>query len=172
MKVKGYCHVQVYILSINKDSLYLLDTVSGVTFCDNWVSAINALYPTVWGVLVGLSICNFQEGGADNMKSIGEPESIGICWAIRILEVLLDRSSNTCLSMSSLDSNVGYLEVDKAIYFWAICCLSSELYETFKELIDWVKLMQVNKNTVINAKHFTYLAPYYQQICHVIFLLI
>src|ERR1700733_14938738 len=42
-------------------------------------SAIKALYPTVWGVLVGLSICNVQEGGADNMKSICESESIGVC---------------------------------------------------------------------------------------------
>jgi hypothetical protein len=69
-------------------------------------------------MLVGLSICNLQEGGADNIKSICASENIGVvCWTIRVLEV------------------------DKALYFWAISCLSFELFDTFKELIDWVKLI-------------------------------
>jgi len=83
-------------------------------------------------MLTGLSICNLQEGGADNIESICGSEGIGVCWAIKVLGVLHDRSSNTCLSMSLSGSEVGHLEVDEARYFLAICCLLSELCDTFK----------------------------------------
>ena len=36
-------------------------------------------YTQLFGVLLGLSISNLQEGGADNVKSICELESIGEC---------------------------------------------------------------------------------------------
>jgi hypothetical protein len=55
--------------------------------------------------------------------------------------VLCDRSSNTCLSMSLSGSKVEHLEVDKAMNFFANCCLLSELCDTFKEPIDSVKLL-------------------------------
>jgi hypothetical protein len=58
-------------------------------------------------MVVGLSICNLQEGGADNMKSICGLESI------EHLKV-----------------------VDKVIFSLANSCLLSELFNIFKELID------------------------------------
>jgi hypothetical protein len=39
----------------------------------NWYSVTNAQYPTVWDVIVGLSICNLQKGDADSLRSMYGP---------------------------------------------------------------------------------------------------
>jgi len=58
-----------------------------------------------------------------------------------------NKSVNTCLGMPSSGSSKWDLGVDEAINFFAICCFDlSGLCDTLKELIDLVKLIQVNKN--------------------------
>ena len=71
------------------------------------------------------------------MKPICELKSIGVFWAIKVLEVLYNKS----LPDSKVDLEHSLVDVDKVINFLAICCLSSKLCNTLQELIDWVKLM-------------------------------
>lgn len=62
------------------------------------------------------------------------------------------KSVKTCLSTSSSISNAWLLAVDEAINLFATCCFDlsdmSGFCDTLKELIDLVKLTQVNKNPI------------------------
>lgn len=64
---------------------------------------------------------------------------------------LCDKSVNECLGMSS-SSSAWHLGVDNDIKFLTLCCFdlsgSSGLYDTLKELIEFVILTHVNSNLI------------------------
>ena len=94
----GMCSVYIFVGAnstgkrkqrlFHKKTYKLTKSTQGMLGCDGY-SATNALYPTVKGVLTGLSACSFHEGGADNMESACGSKGIGVCWAFKLSREVL-----------------------------------------------------------------------------------